>query len=272
MKKLKDIFENYSEQPSGDVWKRLNERLDTEMPVQAETSRNATTKALGKWVAAGVAAVVLAGGVALFSLTYRIGDKPKPAGMTETVVPPETAETVAAEVAAPSEAAAEQPVAEAKVAKEKVTETALTVENARPSANQPEPGETVVAKTNVKQVVRPANSTLARQLAEDPVLKTLSPDAVDWSLPTRLSIPNLFTPNNDGTNDLFVIEGLENYSSPKLVVRDKNNHVVYQSNNYKNTWGGENCPDGVYNYEFTFEYNHIESQAIGKVRIMRSSN
>ena len=119
-------------------------------------------------------------------------------------------------------------------------------------------------------MVLPPNSTLAKQLAADPVLKRLSDDGVDWSMPVHLSIPNLFTPNNDGVNDLFVIEGLENYSSPRLVVRDKNNKVVYQNNAYKNTWGGEDCPEGVYNYEFTFVYNGIENQAMGKVRIMRS--
>ena len=134
---------------------------------------------------------------------------------------------------------------------------------------EPEVKKEVAPKTNVRQEVVPANSTLAKQLAADPVLKNLSDESVDWSLPVSLSIPNLFTPNDDEVNDLFVIEGLENYTSPRLVVRDKNNKVVYQSNAYKNTWGGEDCPEGVYSYEFTFKYNGIENMATGKVRIMR---
>ena len=138
------------------------------------------------------------------------------------------------------------------------------------NVQSPKHTEASVPNTNVRQIVLPPNSTLARQLAADPVLRNLSDDSVDWSLPVHLSIPNLFTPNNDGVNDLFVIEGLENYSSPKLAVRDKNNRVVYQSDAYKNNWGGENCPEGVYSYEFTFKYNGIESQATGKVRIIRS--
>ena len=127
-----------------------------------------------------------------------------------------------------------------------------------------------VKMQNVRQEVLPANSTLAKQLAADPVLKNLSDDSVDWSAPTHLTIPNLFTPNGDNVNDLFVIEGIEQYASPKLVVRDKNNRIVYQKADYQNTWGGDNCPDGVYNYEFTFYYNGIENQATGKVRIIRS--
>ena len=129
--------------------------------------------------------------------------------------------------------------------------------------------ETVNPRTNVRQEVLPPNSTLAKQLAADPVLRTLSDENVEWTPPTHLSIPNLFTPNGDGVNDMFVIEGLESYSSPRLVVRDKNNRIVYQSANYRNNWDGGSCPEGVYSYEFTFTYQGIESQAVGKVRIMR---
>jgi gliding motility-associated-like protein len=127
----------------------------------------------------------------------------------------------------------------------------------------------VTPRTNVRQEVLPPNSTLAKQLAADPVLRTLSDENVEWTPPTHLSIPNLFTPNGDGVNDMFVIEGLEGYSSPRLVVRDKNNRIVYQSANYRNNWDGGSCPEGVYSYEFTFTYQGIENQAVGKVRIMR---
>jgi len=129
--------------------------------------------------------------------------------------------------------------------------------------------ETVTPRTNVRQEVLPPNSTLAKQLAADPVLRTLSDENVEWTPPTHLSIPNLFTPNGDGVNDMFVIEGLEGYSSPRLVVRDKSNRIVYQSANYRNNWDGGSCPEGVYSYEFTFTYQGIENQAVGKVRIMR---
>ena len=270
MKSIKKLLEDYLEQPSEDVWGKLSARLDAEMPVEVGSDRRIRTKSAWKWMAAGLAVAVVAGGVAVTAWTYRHGEQSKPADKTaaeqEHLTPSASTQTVAVvnEDFGEQHLSEPQSTSELSPKKERVVETTEMPE-ARQSSENP-----VVTKPNVKQVVIPANSTLAKQMAEDPVLKTLSPDAVDWSLPTHLSIPNLFTPNDDGVNDLFVIEGLENYSSPRLTVRDKNNKVVYRSDNYRNTWSGDNCPDGVYSYEFTFKYNDIENQAVGKVRILRS--
>jgi len=269
MNTVKDLLENHSARPSEDVWQKLNARLDAEMPVGKTSYWSGLSKAK-KAVAAAVAGLVLAGGVTLGWMLYHSNEESQTEKMAATK-PLEKMETVAeSEVVAPETVVAEQP-AEVLPVEQKVEPV---VEKQAP-ANVPAPAasenvEKSPVKSNVKQEVLPSNSTLAKQLAADPVLKNLSDESVDWSMPAKLSIPNLFTPNGDGVNDLFVIEGLEQYSSPNLVVRDKNGRVVYQNSGYKNTWGGENCPDGVYNYEFTFVYNGIENQATGKVRIIRA--
>ena len=36
---MKEIFDNYRENPSEDVWRRLSERLDAEMPVSGSLDR-----------------------------------------------------------------------------------------------------------------------------------------------------------------------------------------------------------------------------------------
>jgi len=51
-----------------------------------------------------------------------------------------------------------------------------------------------------------------------------------------LFITNVLTPNNDGKNDFFVIENLPKYS--ELAIFNKNHHLIYENNNYKNNWGG----------------------------------
>ena len=67
------------------------------------------------------------------------------------------------------------------------------------------------------------------------------------SLNTKFAIPNLFTPNNDGSNETFFITGLP-YKS-KLLVVNRWGSVVYRSENYDNSWDGSNEEDGVYYYE-----------------------
>lgn len=269
MKEIKDIFENYEQKPSDEVWNRLNARLDAEMPVNQMVAKHGMSTAW-KWVAAVIGTVVVVGSAVLVALMYVNADRSRQ--QDDNVVVPKTnnTEVVVAENETSVENA-DEPVLVNNPTKE---ENTVEIRNPSPEAvNAPvieEPAGKNHPKQNVRQEVLPANSTLAKQLAADPVLKNLSDGSVDWSMPTHLSIPNLFTPNNDGVNDLFFIEGLEQYTSPKLVVRDKNNRVVYQSANYQNTWGGENCSDGVYSYEFTFSYNGIENQATGKVRIIRS--
>ena len=261
---MKELFENYSEQPSEDVWRRLNERLDAEMPVQGGTP---VRKRGWIWMAAAVAGLTVGG--AIFGLVrHHAGGNPETVGNESQQVVAELQEEAAPEVLVLEEETSEKTACEPLLAEES---SATQMEKKVEKVSEPVlREETAAPKANARQIVLPPNSTLAKQLAADPVLKNLSDDSVDWSLPVHFSIPNLFTPNNDGVNDFFVIEGLENYSSPRLVVRDKNNRVVYQNDAYKNTWGGENCPEGVYSYELTFSYNGIENQALGKVRIMRN--
>lgn len=269
MNNLKDVFNKYEEKPSADLWERLNVRLDEEMPVTGNVSRLHRVK-VWKWVAAASAVLVLGGAVSLGVFLQHHNNQDV---IVENVVENTDNEAVESmDALVEQDAVVESNVAVAEVNREDMPQTYNVENNSMKdlrgrSVNEE---EAMTPKTNARQVVLPPNSTLAKQLAADPVLKRLSDESVDWSMPVHLSIPNLFTPNNDGVNDFFVIEGLENYASPRLVIRDKNNKVVYQNNAYKNTWGGEDCPEGVYSYEFTFVYNGIENQATGNVRIKRA--
>lgn len=72
-----------------------------------------------------------------------------------------------------------------------------------------------------------------------------------------MSLPNIFTPNNDGINDYFFVEskGLVNYA---LVVLDANSKVVWKSTQANEKWdgrdqGGEKLPNGRYVYFITAE-------------------
>jgi gliding motility-associated-like protein len=65
---------------------------------------------------------------------------------------------------------------------------------------------------------------------------------------TDIFIPNVFTPNNDGSNDIFFIRNLPD-DNAKLIVTNRWGKEVYNSKGYKNDWEGEGAADGIYYYQ-----------------------
>jgi large repetitive protein len=65
-------------------------------------------------------------------------------------------------------------------------------------------------------------------------------------------IYNGFSPNGDGINDFFVIEGLEKYPDHNLCVFNRWGNKVLDVKEYKNDWSGswsnQTLPDGTYYY------------------------
>ncbi|WP_104735163.1 gliding motility-associated C-terminal domain-containing protein [Hanstruepera ponticola] len=53
-----------------------------------------------------------------------------------------------------------------------------------------------------------------------------------------LKIPQVFTPNNDNFNDLFVIPCIEDFPENQLKIYNRHGILVFQQNNYINTWDG----------------------------------
>lgn len=93
----------------------------------------------------------------------------------------------------------------------------------------------------------------------------------EWSFsqPVIIEIPNIFTPNGDGVNDLFVVKGIENCEKKILMIKDKSGQTVFQSNHYDNSWDGGNLPDGTYYYQFSYSINNINELRKGAVLIRR---
>ena len=69
--------------------------------------------------------------------------------------------------------------------------------------------------------------------------------------PDMLAMPNGFSPNGDGTNDNFVVMGIEAYLDNELMIYNRWGNIVYKKAGYQNEWngdntGGEALPDGTY--------------------------
>ncbi|AEA45325.1 tandem-95 repeat protein [Fluviicola taffensis] len=73
-----------------------------------------------------------------------------------------------------------------------------------------------------------------------------------------ITVPNAFTPDGDGINEVWVIEGIEKYPENQLMIYNRWGNLVYSADKYLNTWGGtsdsklnvggEELPTGTYFY------------------------
>jgi gliding motility-associated-like protein len=67
-----------------------------------------------------------------------------------------------------------------------------------------------------------------------------------------IRIPNVFSPNGDGSNDLFVIENIQYYPHD-FTVYSRWGTKVLETRNYKNDWSGAGLPDGTYYFVLRME-------------------
>lgn len=94
---------------------------------------------------------------------------------------------------------------------------------------------------------------------------------------TSLSFPNVVTPNGDGKNDRFVIQGLlENqcYKYNELFIYDRTGRCIYRRQNieYDQDWwdpAADRAPEGTYFYYFKAHGVNIRTQHRGVIEVIR---
>jgi gliding motility-associated-like protein len=67
-------------------------------------------------------------------------------------------------------------------------------------------------------------------------------------LDTDIYVPNIFTPNDDGHNDVFFVRNLPE-GGVKLTVSNRWGKQVYSSGAYQNNWDADGVEDGIYFYQ-----------------------
>lgn len=98
---------------------------------------------------------------------------------------------------------------------------------------------------------------------------------IDINKPFNFYVPNAFTPNNDGQNDVFhgMGEGFE-FESYNMKVFDRWGELVFESENPERGWDGtyrgEPLPEGVYIYKISVEgENGQRFEKEGHVNLIR---
>ncbi len=118
--------------------------------------------------------------------------------------------------------------------------------------------------TVADQTVTPSTEWLAADCDDDGV--TNGDEVAGGSDPLNpcspnlceISIPQAFSPDGDGINDNFVIEGIELIPDNEITIFNRWGNVVFQTSNYQNNWdgtssnamniGGGDLPTGTYYY------------------------
>lgn len=78
-------------------------------------------------------------------------------------------------------------------------------------------------------------------------------------MPVFASIPNVFTPNNDGVNDLFEFE-VVNCDRWEMVILNRWGNQVAILDEQNPTWDGSDCTEGTYFYRVNGSNCNLEQQ------------
>ena len=80
------------------------------------------------------------------------------------------------------------------------------------------------------------NNDPVTDISDDPD----TPEEDDATIVTTVGvvIPDIFTPNDDGVNDTFVIAGLSQFEHPAIKIYNRWGNLVYDADPYPNDWDG----------------------------------
>lgn len=285
------ILENLNEIPSENCWKSIENQLNIVMPTNGNSingSNLTTTKSnsiLGKIAASPFKAAAISGSVIAVStasiifintlinksdlnnISTNLPIQTSILQVDSTHQKNEQIEKISQNDVVINEPKSVSPISEVTQFENKPIATQIQpIPIKEPAIIQPQTVQINSKVENIPNKQVPSNLLVMVPQNIDPIIEEQD---FPETKPVKITIPNIFTPNGDGYNDYFVIEGIEECKEPKLYIKSKSGQLVYQSTNYQNDWNGENCNDGIYLYYFTYKINNIEEKMSGRVIIKR---
>jgi gliding motility-associated-like protein len=286
---LNKILENLNEIPTERCWNSIENQLNIVMPTGSNTiegSQLTSTKSssiFSKIAAAPLKAAAITGSVIAVSTAsiiafYTLVDSPIVNNNTSdisnstlvTQVDSLIEEQIPMEVIANKKENIKTPIVETP---NSVVQPIQELQQAPSTSNSIIPITPVPPSSTIVTPQPKPNNSATTQIATTNTPKPIDPiiehHSFEESIPIKITIPNVFTPNGDGYNDYFVIDGIENCTDSRLFIKSNSGQIVFQSSNYQNDWSGEHLPDGVYLYYFIYKVNNIEEKMSGRVIIKR---
>ena len=256
---LHQTFSDAEEQPPASVWSNIERNLAT-----VARRRHVRTAAILSTTLLVAAAALLLLVLPTHSDTTVTQVLPSPADTFANTLPATTTPTQASTAATPHNRTAQNNMPVPK------TLPPATYTTATPSAAIPTLTPTPTPEPQSPSPMLRADSLNMAIITLD-TTPAVSPDTLDTT-PRRASqsrpsqpqwlIPNVITPNGDGINDCFVIQGLENYAPVQVVIYTANSRRIFISDDYRNDFCGEGMPAGNYFYVLTIK----EGPSAGFVR------
>mgnify|MGYP003574981760 CR=1 FL=1 len=87
----------------------------------------------------------------------------------------------------------------------------------------------------------------------------------------NIKTPNVITPNGDGKNDVFKIDGIELYRENTLSIFNRwGNEVFRSAGGYRNNWDGNGLSEGTYYYVLKLVSREgVDSSVTGWITLLR---
>lgn len=101
-----------------------------------------------------------------------------------------------------------------------------------------QPSNTVVDASSYTTLARPLNTETYTLFLTDQN-GCISHDTIQVHVNDKLWIPTIFTPNGDGINDVWRLEGSESYSDISVTVYNRWGEIVYLSSGYPSPFDGK---------------------------------
>jgi gliding motility-associated-like protein len=90
-----------------------------------------------------------------------------------------------------------------------------------------------------------------------------------------IEMPNVFTPNGDAINDVFIPKSYEGISSARMIILNRWGRTIFETENIEEGWSGDSAndksPDGVYFYIVSYtDIENKQGELKGTVTLIRN--